>query len=362
MIADRRVLRRAAALTLAATIGLSAAGAGAQTDEERAGARAAAQQGAQAFQEKRWADAIDLFTRAQELVDAPPHLLYIARAHEKLGQLVKAREAYLKIKRADVGPKSPKAFRDAKAAAEKELPEVEKRLPYVSVVVQGDGADDVRVTMDGSRVPDALIGVPRPVDPGKHTFQAFATDMKSSAKDITVEEGAKETIVLTLQPAPGEKGAGAAADDTGGSDSGTKDDGTTGGEISTDDLKGNDTLRLASYVSFGVGAVGLGVGTIFLLQKGSKEGDADDLFDSCNPGCSTAQQNEIISLDDEASSAGTNSTVGFVVGGLGVVGGVVLFLMSSGDSGEKAANESSPPKPTVTPFVGYRSAGVFGTF
>src|SRR5882672_8884200 len=69
----------------------------AQTDEQRSGARAAATQGAQAFSEKRWADAIDLFTRAESLVHSPVHLLYLARAYEKLGSLVKARESYIKI-------------------------------------------------------------------------------------------------------------------------------------------------------------------------------------------------------------------------------------------------------------------------
>ena len=60
----------------------------AQTNSERAGARAAAGEGLKAFNEGRHAEAIDLFTRAESLVHAPPHLLYIARANEKLGWLV----------------------------------------------------------------------------------------------------------------------------------------------------------------------------------------------------------------------------------------------------------------------------------
>jgi hypothetical protein len=33
-------------------------------------------------------DALDLFSRAESIIHAPPHLLYIARAHDKLGKLV----------------------------------------------------------------------------------------------------------------------------------------------------------------------------------------------------------------------------------------------------------------------------------
>src|ERR1700709_1363758 len=60
----------------------------AQTDDDRAGARVAATEGVKAINEKRWADAADLFTRAESLVHSPVHLLYLARAQEKLGKLV----------------------------------------------------------------------------------------------------------------------------------------------------------------------------------------------------------------------------------------------------------------------------------
>src|SRR5262245_55707147 len=63
--------RRAIALCAAFAVLLVAFGAQAQSDEERAGARAAAQEGASAFREKRWSDAIDLFTRAESLVHSP---------------------------------------------------------------------------------------------------------------------------------------------------------------------------------------------------------------------------------------------------------------------------------------------------
>src|SRR5688572_27207371 len=147
--------RRVAAVLTAFTLTAQSAIGWAQTDEERAGARAAAQEGARAFEEGRFADAIDLFTRAQAPVKAPPHLLYMARAHEKLGQLVKAREAYNKITRDRIGDDAPQAFKDAQEAAKKELAALEPRIPYVTVVVK-DAKGEVSVTMDGAKVPPAL--------------------------------------------------------------------------------------------------------------------------------------------------------------------------------------------------------------
>src|SRR3954451_11899470 len=82
-------------------------------DEDRAGARAAATEGAKAMEEGRYEQAIDLFTRAESLVHAPPHLVYMARSYVKLGKLVRASETYLKVTRETLPSNAPKAFTDA---------------------------------------------------------------------------------------------------------------------------------------------------------------------------------------------------------------------------------------------------------
>ena len=150
--------------------------------------------------EGRWSDAIDLMSRAEKLVHSPTHLLYLARAQEKLGKLVKAQESYLKITREKLAPNAPAAFHTAQKDAKKELEALTPRIPFVTVAVQGAGPLPVTVTMDGIKVPDALVGVPRPVDPGEHKLQAHAEGMSSSVSTISVSEGSRETVVLTLQP------------------------------------------------------------------------------------------------------------------------------------------------------------------
>src|SRR5689334_17771387 len=104
---------------------LTAAPAGAQTKDQKAGARAAADAGGDAFDAGKYAEAADLFERAERLMHAPPHLLYAARAHVKLGHLVEAREHYLALTREQLAPGAPRVFRDAQQMGEKELADVE---------------------------------------------------------------------------------------------------------------------------------------------------------------------------------------------------------------------------------------------
>ena len=320
----------------------SAGSAFSATDEERAGARAAAAEGQRAFEEGRYAEAADFFIRAESLVHALPHLVYIGRSYAKLGKLVKAREAYLKAKRENLADNAPPPIKAAQEAAIAELPAVEARLARITIVVEGGGTKAVRVAMDGQAVPSALVGVPYPADPGTHTLVAEADGMRSAPVEVKLEEGGQQQVVLKLVPAeeaPVEP---------------VKADGS--GSVSSDDLKpgGMSTMRLGSYISFGVGVVGLVGGTVFLISGNGKQADADSLFDSCEPNCTVGQKDEISSLDDEASSAKGLATVGFIVGGVGLAAGATLLLIDM--------NQSSAKAPAVQPWVGLGSAGVRGTF
>jgi tetratricopeptide (TPR) repeat protein len=165
-------MRRLSLLVPGALVLFSSAVALGQTDLERATARDAANSGRAAFESGQYEKAIDQFTRAEQLVHAPPHLLFLARSQAKLGRLVAAHETYLKVTRETLKSNAPKAFSDAQQFAEQELPAVDARLPYVTVTLQGAPADGVVVDMDGTTLPAAMIGIPLPTDPGRHVFKA----------------------------------------------------------------------------------------------------------------------------------------------------------------------------------------------
>src|SRR6188768_2192346 len=165
----------------------------AASDEEKAGARAAATQGQAAYEKKNWAESLE---------HSPVHLLYKARALVQLGQLVKAREAYLSVTREESTSSSPAVLKAREDAAKEQLL-LEPRLANLTVKLDGPGAADASLVMDGVKVPAALIGVARPADPGQHTLQATGTGVASDPQTISLKEGGAATVTLLLKPTPG---------------------------------------------------------------------------------------------------------------------------------------------------------------
>jgi hypothetical protein len=318
------------------------------TDEERSAARAAAGQGADAFDAGKWQEAVDLFGRAEALVHSPIHLLMMGRAEQKLGHWVKAYELFNRIKREGTPANAPSAVKKAVADAATELAQLEPQLPYVAASVKNPSGD-VAVTMDGVPVPPAVVGLMRPVDPGSHQFQATNGQLDSEIATVDAQAATRQTVELELKiPRPGAAVAPAAAvaapapaSTTPVADSPPPDGGSNG-------------LRIGSYVAFGVGAVGLALGTVFLIQSSSTQKDADAICPGTT--CDAAKQSEIASKDEDAASQKTIAVAGFVGGGVGIAAGVTLLLLSSGN-GKSALNE-----PGIRPYVGYQTAGVVGRF
>ena len=347
-------MRLLSTLASGALILLGSTVAVAQTDLERATARDAANSGRAAFDAGQYEKAIDQFSRAEQLVHAPPHLLFLARSQAKLGRLVAAHETYLKITRETLKPNAPKAFSDAQVSAEQELPAVDARLPYLTVTLQGAPADGVSVDMDGTLLPAAMIGIPLPADPGSHVFRATGT-ATSNPVTVTVTEAAKQTVVLKLKstalPAAGPAAVGAANTNV-----------SLGDPLAGDHAQHGSGLRIASYVSFGVGAVGLGVGTYFLLKAKSSDDEAGKLFDQCvaidRSGKCGSIRDQYEAKNNDANSQRNVGIASMVVGGVGVVAGVTFLILDAGSSG-KSARQSTPH---VTPVFGLNSVGLLGTF
>jgi hypothetical protein len=149
---------------------------------------------------------------------------------------------------------------------------------------------------------------------------------------VTLAEGKAESIELVLPPEPeGADASGALPEVTGG-----KPDKTA---------KPDRTL---AFVGFGVGAVGLAVGVGAGLAASSKHSSAADACTEgkCAEGSSGADD------VDSFRRLRTISTVGYVVGAVGIGAGVTLWLTApkSKTSGRAGA------------FIGATSAGLRGAF
>lgn len=350
-----RSFRWASMLAAVVALTSSAGGAFAQTDEEKAAARELARQGAEAFAAGKHTEALDFMSRAEALVHAPPHLLYIARAQAALGKIVAARETYLKITREELPANAPRAFKDAQAQAKEEMAAIEPKIAQLRIVLEGAGNRKVNVKLDGQPVSPALVGVHRPVDPGKHVATAYPMGLSPVEQTVELKEGEKGEIKLVISGASN-GGSGVPLDPTDDPDAGQKPPDTT--------PKSGGISPLV-FAGAGVGALGIGgivVGAIFTVKRGNLSSEADDKFAACNrnPPCSPAAQADINALDSDAASAGTIGTIGLIGGGVLLAGGATLVVL-----GLMSGDKAPPPKPAaawISPYVAPTGVGVVGAF
>jgi hypothetical protein len=325
--------------------GMSAPNARAQSDDDRAAARAAATEGLRALQDGRYKDALDFCTRAEALMHAPTHLLLIARAQVKLGHLVEAQEAYFRIVREPLARDAPRAFFEAQTSAAQEQAALAPRVPTLKVEVEGAAPKDVTLVLDDQRVPSALIGLARPINPGDHTVSAKSATAASAPLAVTVGEGSAQDVKLTLRPiapdAAGATGVASAAS-------------VSGGEPSTDhpaEAHSKTGMRVGGWIAIGVGVAGVVAGTVAILDNRSNRNSANAL---CNPACPDSKRNQINTFDENANQAATLAWIWSGVGVAGLATGVTLLLTSK--------TAAPPQSGQVRPWVGARTVGVAVAF
>ncbi len=362
-------LRRSAFSILCSVCLLLAAGAArAQTkaepsDAARAGARAQANAGLEAFEAGDWQKALDFFQRAESIIHSPLHLSYIGRTQAKLGHLVLAREALMKVMRESAdSPITKRAQADAQAA----LKEIEPRIASLTVQVDGAAGRNFQVTIDGTELPPALVGVPAPADPGTRTVEVVSGSARVT-KQVTLADAEGKSLTLVLPPAGPDDAAAAAKPSP--MTAQTESDAQA-------DSGGGSAVPVGSIVAFGVGAIGIGLGVGFSLDASSKTDEASQACEDAvgNRSCSGLPINDPVALDvqeldDAASTSRTVATVGFIVGGVGIATGVTLLVLSMQKPSATGPAESAKTARTTPardfsarPVVGLDYLGVAGTF
>lgn len=323
--------------------------AGAQTASEKAGARSAATSGADAYDAGNYVKAIDLFTRAESIVHSPVHELYLARSYVKLGRFVEGRELYLKIGRENKDERG--------ATAQKELSALEPRIPSLTLHLLGTEAKEPAITLDGKPYPAALVGVAQPFDPGDHSVVVEA-DGRRLTRNFSVQEA--EKLALELDMAEGEIVPAE-----------VRPEPVAPPVVPAPEKKGADPLRVASYASMGVGAVGIGLGVVFSIVSGDKANQANALCDQIDDregtsncaGRTSAEEAQVLDLESSHESAQTAAIVSYIAGGVFLGAGVTLFVLSGPkNEGTVAALSSARRAPAITPIVGMNYWGIKGRF
>jgi len=373
-------MRRIPGLVVGVCVFIAAHSAFAQTDLERATARDAANNGRAAFDAGKYEKAIDYLSRAEQLVHSPTHLLFMARAQAKLGRLVAAHETYLKITRENLAANAPKAFVTAQDAAEQEQDALDNRLPSVTVTLQGAiSAPDISVTMDGTALPSAMIGIPLPADPGEHVFKASGPTIASEPVTVRLAEAAKQTVILKLrstgaaapvvsatpkgQPAAAAAAPSAAAAAAQPGASNASSPPPESASVSNSHGHGPG-LMIASIASFTIGVASASVGTYYLLKSNSTRNESDQIYDQCvlKSGGKTCTDPAVADvtgpMDADADHQAKIGVVGLVGGGVGILAGFTFLILDLNRSDKSALRTT----PHVTPVFGLNSVGLVGTF
>lgn len=325
-----------AALWLAAPTSAVAKDPSTVSASDKAAARAAMDLGHEHFNEGQHAAALDKYVEADTIMGVPSTGVLVGKAHEALGQLVEARDAYLAVGRYKhtPGEQMPDLFIEAQELAAARANDLATRIPMLEIVIAGLAADATPVVkLNGEPINAASLT--RRVNPGQVTVSATAPGYATQSETATLAEGEQKTMTITLvedlgqgpspEPAPPPLPAGG--------DVVERDEGTI----------------VPAIIAFSVGGAAIVAGAVTGLLSVAKESDLEAL-------CA----NKICNDDagrDELSSANTLANVSNVtlaVGGVGVALGVVFIFVFAGDD--------EPESVALTPLLSPEMVGVAGRF
>jgi hypothetical protein len=169
--------------------------------EKKAAARAAYQEGVKLQDEGKFEDALRRFESAQKLFDAPTHLLHIAECQALTGRLVESSETYETLARKTLPPGAPEAFTQAQQQGQAELPPLRARIPSLRVTTKPgpQQLQNLQVNVNGVNMPNELLGIARPLNPGVYRFSAQAVGWSTPQSiDVPLAEKEQKSIELTL--------------------------------------------------------------------------------------------------------------------------------------------------------------------
>ncbi len=319
----RRTFRlSSAALAMALSLGSIEASAGSATDEgaaQQTTAQARYEQGALAYREQRFKEAIELFLAADRLDPRPALAFNVARAYEKLQEPARALQHYRDYLRRGPDPSN--------------LAEVRTRVRELEATLAERGVQQVTVR---SKPPGATLfidGVVRGTTPwtgelpiGTHQVHAEHEDYQSRRVSVTVDGEEALELALAL-PAEQRSGASSAAPPE---PVGRNANGHGVGEHGVSEQSDIDSAGLQPWpwVAAGTGGAALAAAGVFELLRRSAESDAE----------SARYQTDYYTHRDRMTSHQTTARVLFGAGAILALSGGVLALID----GAAADTEPAP--------------------
>lgn len=300
MSGSRRLIASLLALTSAAPGTAFAQG-------DKAAAVALFDEGRRAMEAGQYAEACPKLAESNRLDPQLGALLHLADCYEKVGQLASAWAAFrdaaeLADRRADARSLSARGRASS----------LESRLSRLTIVVpEHTVVPGLEVRRDGTLLGAPLWGAPIPVDPGTHQVEVTAPGKLAWRQSVEVEgPGMNATVNVPVLANSAQPAAVPSASPSSG-----------------DSVESNpgSTQRLLGWVAIGASAIGIGVGTVFTVQRSNK---LDERAKICPTlvGCSDREQSRNRELTSEARTAGALGAAGFIAAGALLAGGVALVL------------------------------------
>jgi hypothetical protein len=145
----------------------------------------------------RYADACPRFADSERLDPGGGTILNLALCYDKLGKIALAYNTYneaISLSITEHRREREKFARDRAAALAPRLPRLTLKLT--------DAPPTADVRLDGTRVPDSALGTAMAVDPGEHTIDATASDRAPWKLVLSVAEGEARDVPITLAALP----------------------------------------------------------------------------------------------------------------------------------------------------------------
>lgn len=303
-----RALRTALGLGFGLWLSALATPSSAQDAQSQA-AEALYRQAKSLMAQEKYPEACEKFSASQSLEPGLGTLLYLGDCYERAGRFASALATFQEAQAFAKGRNEPEREHLASvraAALEPRVPRLELRLGAEEL------PEDLQITLNGTPVERRDLNRPLPYDAGTYEVHFSAPGFQTFTTEVELRNGESRSAVVKvprLKPLGGGLSRGAEPPRSRGS----RDSSSGRG----------DTQRTVGWI---VGAAGLAMGIgsgVFTYLAASRNSDSKSNCSSSDPNSCNPRG---VSARQDAQDLALAATVAGIAGGVGLAGGVVLYL------------------------------------
>lgn len=260
----------------------------------------------------RYEEACARLEESQRLDPGSGTLINLGHCYEQTARVASAFRAFT----ASAAAARAAGNAEREQVAQQRAAAVAPRVPKLVLSVSAAAPPGLEVTLDGVAVPRKDWGVSLPLDPGTHRVSARAPGRPSfETSSMLAADGATVTVSIP------ELGAGSGSADTAAQSGG-----------------GLGTQKTVALAAGGLGVAGVIVGSVFGLISNAKHDESDEYCTG-----NSCWDPKGVDAMDSARTAGSVSTVAFVVGTAGLAASAALWFTAGSDQSTASASVGVGP-------------------